>query len=155
MFTRRTRVALSIASLAVALAAVPVVGATPAVADTTGCGGNLVRVKALEMPDGTRIGELQIFFNPANGNNCAEMHHGGPTSGVARDTWVYIAKCATTVPTGTCNVVADDHKRETVSFWAGPAIVNAGAHCIQANGWIFWNGERRKVHTAETVLCGT
>jgi hypothetical protein len=83
------------------------------------------------------------------------MHHGGPTWGVNRDTWVYIAKCETTVSTGTCIAVDDQGKVENVAFWAGPVRVQAGAHCIQANGWIYWQGQRRKVSTGNTVLCGT
>jgi hypothetical protein len=68
---------------------------------------------------------------------------------------VYIAKCETTEPTGTCFVADDDYKLENVACWAGPVRVHAGAHCIQANGWIYWQGERRKVFTGDTVLCGT
>jgi hypothetical protein len=151
MFGRRARAALSIASLAVA---VPLVSVTPAVA-AEGCGGNLVKLLPLHMPDGTRIGELQIYFNPDTGYNCAEMHHGGPTWGVSRDTWVYIAKCETTQPTGTCFVADDDYTLENVAYWAGPVRVHAGGHCIQANGWIYWQGARRKVATDDTVLCGT
>jgi hypothetical protein len=147
------RTALSIGALVMAVTAVPVVGATPAGA-AEGCAGNLVRVLALRMPDDTRIGELQIFYNPSNGYNCAEMHHGGPTWGVYRDTYVFIAKCQTTVPTGVCSVLDDDYKLENVAFWAGPARVQAGNHCITANGWIYWQGARRKVSTADTVLCG-
>lgn len=135
-------------------AAVPSASVSSAAAADT-CGGNLVRVLPLNH-DGTRIGELQIYFNPANGNNCAMMRHGGPTWGVARETWVYIARCATTTPTGTCSVQADDSDHAVgAQYYAGPARVWAGAHCIQANGWIYWAGARRKVSTAPTTLCGT
>jgi hypothetical protein len=153
MFGPTMRLALSMAAMAMAVTILPVLTAPPAAAD--GCGGNLVRVKGLFMPDGTRIGELQIFYNPTNDNNCAEMHHGGPTWGVVRDTWVYIAKCQQTAPGNGCTEVQDDHRRNDVGFWVGPAIVtNAGNHCIVANGWIFWQGQRRKVHTDGPTLCG-
>lgn len=153
MFGRMARIVTSLGALAMALTVLPVLAATPAVA-VEGCGGNLVKVKDLRMPNGTKIGELQVFYNPSNGNNCAEMHHGGPTWGVNRLTMVDINKCQTTVPTGNCNVVDDATKVENVAFWAGPVVVHAGAHCIRAGGWIDWQGGLRFVSTGETVLCG-
>ncbi len=153
MFGRMTRAALSVGALVLAVTTVPVMGATPAAA-VEGCGGNLVRVLALRMPDDTRIGELQIFFNPDTGYNCAEMHHGGPTWGVHRDTWVYIAKCETTAPTGNCVVVADDQCRERGVL--GGAGQGAGGRPLhQGQRLDLLAGRAAQGATAADVLCGT
>jgi hypothetical protein len=131
---------------------VSLVPATAADAATS-CSGNLVLTKDL-MYNQTKIGELDIWYNSSTGVNCAKMNHGGPTWGVARDTWVYIAKCRATTNTGTCEVTADDHQEQVVQYYAGPVSVTAGSHCVQANGWIYWDGATRKVATGQTVLCG-
>ena len=86
-------------------------------------------------PDGgTRIGELDIYYNASTGVNCAMTVHGGPTWGVSLPTWVYIAKCQATTPTGTCYEVADDYD--------GP-------------GPFSYHGSRHEVNTAATALCGS
>jgi hypothetical protein len=120
--------------------------------DTGSCAGNLVLHKVLNY-NGNQIGELDIYYNSSTGVNCAKMNHGGPTWGVYRDTWVYIGKCQETSPTGTCHLVTDDHDQGNFGFYAGPSKVTAGSHCITANGWIYWDGARRKVATGNTVLC--
>jgi hypothetical protein len=116
------------------------------------CAGSLVVHKNLVYND-TKIGELDVYYNASTGVNCAKMNHGGPTAGVARDTYAYIAKCQATSPTGTCVVLDDDVDRGNFSSYAGPVKVTAGTHCITANGWIVWNGARRKVATGATVAC--
>ncbi len=159
MYRRFAKVALIFSALATALSLVPAATASAAVPGPEGitgtgdCTGNLVWHKNLNY-SGTKIGELDIYYNASTGVNCAKMNHGGPTWGVARDTWVYIAKCEQTNPTGTCFETADDSDRGPFEYFAGPVKVTAGSHCITANGWIFWEGARRKVATGATVLCG-
>lgn len=74
---------------------------------------------------------------------------------VAGPTWVYIAECQATSPTGTCYEVSADYDGSgPFKYYAGPASVNAGSHCITATGWISYHGARHEVHTAATALCG-
>jgi hypothetical protein len=135
------------------LAATLTLAPTAASAATGDCSGNNIISKPLMYND-TKIGELDVYYNASTGVNCAKMNHGGPTWGVSRDTYVYIAKCQATSPTGTCYVMDDDFDFGSYSFYAGPVKVTAGTHCIQANGWIYWNGAERKVATGQTVHCG-
>lgn len=78
--------------LAVLLTAGALSGAQSAHAATT-CGGNLIGVKPLLWGDGTRLGEVQLYYNPANGRNCARVVHGGATWGKPRLTDVFIETC--------------------------------------------------------------
>jgi len=148
------RISKVLAVLAALVAAMILVPASPAAAGDSGaCPGNLVLHKLLTY-SGNTIGELDIYWDASTQKNCAKMNHGGPTWGVARETWAYIAKCQATTPTGTCYVMNDDYDQGSYSYYAGPVKVTAGTHCIQANGWIYWDGARRKVATGDTVACG-
>jgi hypothetical protein len=146
---------LSVLTLAGALLAAALIApATAAWAGDSGsCSGTLVIHKNLNY-SGTKIGELDVYFNSSTGVNCAKMNHGGPTWGVARETWAYIGKCEETNPTGTCHLVTDDKDLDPdARYYAGPVSVNAGNHCITASGYIYWQGAPRRVNTASTAAC--
>ncbi len=159
MYRRVAKTAVILGALATALAFVPTTAASAAVPGPEGitgtgdCSGNLVWSKNLNY-GGTKIGELDIYYNASTGVNCAKMNHGGPTWGVTRDTYVQIAKCQETSPSSTCVYAAEDHDGGQFAYYAGPATVTAGSHCVSAGGYIFWQGSYHNVNTAATVLCG-
>src|SRR3954447_7550557 len=88
-------------SSAVALA-VGAVAAPTAEAGTGDCAGNLIARKVARAGDGTAVGEVVVYYNASNGNNCARFNHIGPSYGVARETSIFIERCPTNNPGANC-----------------------------------------------------
>ena len=118
------------------------------------CGGNLIFRKTAKV-DGTAIGELVVYYNSSNGNNCARFNHLGPAYGVSRYTSVWLDKCSTTNPGNGCAPVLiwgipDDGP---FSYHAGPVRVHSPQNCVRAEGRIHWDGSDRVVSTGGVIGC--
>jgi len=90
--------------------------------------------------NGTKIGELDVYYNGSTGNNCAYTRSGGPTWGVSKSMLVQIQACAQTSPSPNCNAIAWDQDDGNYSYYAGPVGVHGQGHCIFASGEMNWNG---------------
>ncbi len=141
-----------LAALATALA-VGVVGALPAQAAE--CGGSLIGLKQMRTANGTVIGELAIYYNASNGNNCARFNHRGPAYGATRLTAVTIRSCTQTAPSSTCTSRGQTKvDKDEYAYYAGPVAVESRGHCINVQGWMMWNGTYRNVGTQGAKYCG-
>ncbi len=160
MHRRLTRAAVLISTIAAALAFTPVTAsaALPGPEGLTGtgdCAGTLAWHKNLYYADtSTKIGELDIYVNNSTGVACAKMNHGGVSWGVTRETHVFLARCTETHQTNGCIYAATDVDDGQYAYFAGPAKVSAGAHCVHTYGWITWQQVRWQVTSPYSVLCG-
>ncbi|KQU47389.1 hypothetical protein ASG67_14100 [Sphingomonas sp. Leaf339] len=106
------------------------------------CGGNLVGYKRI-MAGNTVVGELQLYYNPANGNNCASTFHSGPTWGVSLDTGVALYRSSNgqtpTSPAG--------FERQNFRYQAGPIRTDGRNRCIISGGGITYQGQHYTVYT--------
>ena len=145
--------------LALLLASSAFFASTEARAET--CPGNLIGVKPLLWGDGARLGELQLYYNPANGRNCARVVHGGETWGQRRRTDVMIETCTRAMfraNGNTCPPVASIPRRtwQGVTRYSTNTVSLPGrGRCVDATGGI----ERRlnvNVGTASRLagFCG-
>ena len=126
-------------------AALGMVGALLAApASAEGCGGNLIEYVPVVV-DGEKIGQLQLYYNPGNGKNCAIMLHGGPTWGVPIDTGVLLAKA----PRRNGSYSQAGYQREVFRHQAGPVRTDGRGQCVYAGGGIDWKGQRRSVFTGQ------
>lgn len=123
--------------------AVLLLGLMAAASAAQACGGSLIAHKPVNV-GGQQIAQLQVYYNPGNGNNCAMMVHGGPTWGVPLNTRVSIARCVNGCAAYTSPVAIDDN---TYSFHAGPVAIPGRGHCVWAQGSITWQGA---VHTVNS-----
>jgi hypothetical protein len=117
------------------------------------CGGNLIFRKAA-IAGGTVVGELVVYYNPSNGNNCARFNHLGPAYGVTTYTEVKLVKCSTVNPgsgCGTALVINIDP--DQYAYHAGPIRVYSPQNCVTAEGRIHWNGADRIVSTGGVIGC--
>ncbi|HET8641766.1 MAG TPA: hypothetical protein VFM37_07500 [Pseudonocardiaceae bacterium] len=151
MFVRIARVTLLVGALVMTMMAPPAF-ASHQNPPFEPCNGTVVDSFPAHY-DGEVIGRLRIYRN--DDWHCAEFWHAGASYGVARDTYVYIVKCeATSSSAQYCTEIGHggpDH--DQYSYYAGGVRVLAGSHCIQANGWVYWQGARRKAHTPATSFC--
>ena len=121
----------------------------PANADTerTSCGGTLIWSKPIRTPNGTRIGELDVYWNAAKARNCAITKHGGPTWGKSLYTVVFLWVCQETEPGSYCNTLRYAEDQQYYKYQAGPVSLFAGKHCVEAIGTIHWRGRAHTVRT--------
>lgn len=125
--------------------------AGPAAADGAGqCGGTLID-RSVVRYDGAAIGELVVYYNASNGNNCARFNHLGAAYGVERRTVVQLYRCAERSPAD-CTPTVLAQEDEAVSFYAGPVRVYSPANCVSARGAIQWAGAVRAVSSG-TIGC--
>jgi len=123
----------------------------PALAED--CGGNLIFRKAA-IVNGTVVGELVVYYNSSNGNNCARFNHLGPSYGVTRYTDVLLKKCSTTNPGNGCGTVLDiGYNSGQFAYYAGPVRVYSPRNCVTASGLIAWNGSDHVVSTNGVIGC--
>lgn len=104
------------------------------------CGGNLINVKPLIWGDGTRLGEVQLYYNPANGRNCARTVHGGETWGQPRTTDIFIETCTRAVFNangGTCPPGSpSDYWSGQPSYHTSPVSLPGSGRCVDVLGGI-------------------
>jgi hypothetical protein len=124
---------------------------TPAQADD--CGGDLIyRSKAFY--NGAAVGELVVYYNASNGNNCARFNHLGAAYGVTAHTYVALFKCSTTNPGNGCGSALDGQSDEgNFAYYAGPVRVQAPHNCVQAVGYVHWQGADRYADTNGVIGC--
>lgn len=103
------------------------------------CEGNLIALRNL-VKNGNKIGELQVYWNPATGRNCARTMHGGSTWGQQLFTEVFLSTCPRN-RRNECgwqsNYVMD---RGWYYYQAGPVSRNGANRCWSAAGGITING---------------
>ena len=139
---------ISIAGAITILAALPSVGRT----QTGGCPGNLIFTKAIKDFKDRKIGELNVYYDPGTGVNCARTMHAGRTWGVEYQTSVHLRRCHTNRPGASCDPVPQDHQRldiDNYKYYAGPVKLNARGECIWASGKI---GNWKSVHTRPQLV---
>lgn len=139
----------------IAVALLFVFGSYDAIAQT--CGGNLVDQRNIYLNPGaanqTKIGELQLYYNPQNGNNCAQVKHGGPTWGVKLWTAVSLGRCENRQDR-VCNHnqsgnVPGQFQVDIGEYieYAGPVRLHTPNSCVRAAGYIQYQGEPRWADT--------
>ncbi len=158
MYRPAAKAAVILTALAATLAFIPASSASaslpgpnrdPGAGD---CAGNLIWHKNV-MAGATKIGELDIYYNASTGVNCAKLNHGGPTWGVASDTYMYLHKCQQTAPGPRCDVLETKWDRDNYAYYAGPLKVTANNHCVWAGGNITYQGHLYGEATSNTVGC--
>jgi hypothetical protein len=125
-------------------------------AQDANCGGSLVGHKNV-YADGTKVGELQVYWNGAKQKNCARFMHAGPSWGEERLTGVSLGICRNRQDR-LCNHPDNDPNADRTpgrsfafdlnqySFRAGPVetgLRNDGK-CMRAAGYIRWKGVIRE-----------
>ena len=141
------------------LATVWLSGSSQARAASGSCAGSLIESRNLNV-GGKKVGELDVYYNSANGRNCARMNHAGSTWGKKLKTRVWVGICSETKPTnGTChyNAATDAVDVGSYAYYAGPATTKASAagRCIAASGYLWIDGKRYAVGTSPWVgHCG-
>jgi hypothetical protein len=126
-------------------------GSTPAKAASGPCAGKLIESRNLNV-GGKKVGELDVYYNSANGRNCARMNHAGSTWGKKLRTRVWVGICSETKPgNGAChyNPATDAVDEGSYKYYAGPATTKASAagRCIAASGYLWIGGKRYAVGT--------
>jgi hypothetical protein len=106
----------------------------------------LICSKPIKTPKGTRIGELDVYWNAAKRRNCAITKHGGPTWGKTAYIVVFLWVCEETRP-GECTPIRYAEDQYWYQYQAGPVSLHSGKHCITAVGTIHWKG---RAHYART-----
>jgi hypothetical protein len=156
----RARLLAATALAGVAIFAIATLtGSAPASAASGKCAGKLIEARNLNV-GGKKVGELDVYYNGANGRNCARMNHAGSTWGKKLKTRVWIGICSETKPGGkTCHYDAktDAVNQGNFRYYAGPATTKASAagRCIAASGYLWIGGTRYAVGTKPWVgHCG-
>lgn len=96
--------------------------------------GNYLDSFDIKDKGGNKIGELEIYYNSANGYNCAYTRSFGTTK--KQDMEVTITSCQETSPGGGCIETKTVTDEGMYSEYAGPVGVYAKGHCIAATGRI-------------------
>ncbi len=106
-----------------------------AFADT--CGGKLIGYSRI-YSNGLTIGQLQLYYNAANGNNCAVLKHASPTWGVSLRTKVDLFTCTDS----TCARPANPRDIDTgyYRYEAGPVRIYGKGRCVAAVGTMDYRG---------------
>ncbi|SBT51007.1 hypothetical protein [Micromonospora auratinigra] len=110
--------------------------AAPAQA-ANGCSGTLVEARSITNGSGTKIGEIQLYWDAARGRNCASTVHTGSTWGVSLYTLVEVFVCPTGSPSS-CKQGADVPSKhgDYVSYYVWEDSVLSSGRCVWARGWI-------------------
>ncbi len=146
---------IALAALCLYLAA----GSKPAQAASGSCPGSLIESRNMNV-GGSKVGELDVYYDGSTGRNCARMNHAGSTWGQPLLTRVWIGICSETAPgNGTCHYdpSTDAVDKDTYAYDAGPVTTKASArgHCIAASGYLWINGTRHDIGTDPWVgHCG-
>lgn len=102
-----------------------------------GCSGSLLEAQPIVNDSGTRIGEIQVYWDSSRGRNCASTVHGGSTWGVNLFTLVEVFVCPTS-QTSSCLQGYDVRTRlgDWVSYYVWENSVSSSGRCVYARGWI-------------------
>jgi hypothetical protein len=141
------------ATVAVAVVAVVAWAAAPSAGASDGCAGNLIFSKPIKDGKNRKVGELDVYWNPATERNCAITLHAGRTWGKELDTGVRLSRCAKSVKAGDyCETDPDEDKpwvKDDGAFLyqAGPVSLKAAGRCIFAEGDMYLQGHWRSEST--------
>lgn len=98
------------------------------------CRGKVIDYVPYKARDGSRIGQLQLYWNAADGTNCAIMYHGGPTWGQASRTNV-------TLFVSSAGQAREIKRNEgNFRYQAGPIRTAGTGRCIAAAGGLTYKG---------------
>lgn len=101
----------------------------------------------------TTLGALNVYYNSANGYNCAETTSATATYGVSKYMQAALITCTQTSTSSTCTPRSENDgpyyasDEGSYSYYAGPVGVNGSGHCIMAFGEIDWKGGDYTVNT--------
>lgn len=108
------------------------------------CGGTLIDYKSVKF-GGETVGQLNLYYNSANGNNCAVFHHAGPTWGKSLVTSVEVYVCKPN--RNSCGVWQWDpwwdRDEGKYSYRAGPVRIYGRDRCVQSIGYVEYKGDAR------------
>ena len=128
--------------------------------DTSHCAslGSLIESDPLTA-NGTTYGYLNLYYNSANGYNCAETTSASATYGKNKFMEVTLFVCKETSPSDNCTLLSTnkpyfDSDTGNYSYYAGPVGVYGKGHCIEANAEIIWNGYSPTINTGGASHCG-
>jgi hypothetical protein len=127
--------------------------------DTSHCSslGTLIETDKLTA-NSTTYGYLNIYYNSANGYNCAETTSASATYGKNKIMAVELDVCKQTSSSDTCTTISyskpyEDTDTGYYSYYAGPVGVNGKGHCIHAAAEINWNGYAATYNTGGASHC--
>jgi hypothetical protein len=116
--------------------------------DTTHCAslGTNIETEALTTPNGFTLGYLKIYYNSANGYNCAETVSSSATYGKQKYMYVQLMVCKETSPSNTCTPISynppyNDYDMASYYYYAGPVGVYGAGHCINPAAQIDMDGQ--------------
>jgi hypothetical protein len=141
------------------LVVVALTGSPAADAASGNCAGKLIESRNLKV-GGKKVGELDVYYNAANGRNCARMNHAGSTWGKKLTTRVWVGICSEKKPGAkVCHYdpKTDGVQQGAFKYYAGPVTTKASAkgRCIAASGYLWIGGTRYAVATSPWVgHCG-
>jgi hypothetical protein len=127
--------------------------------DTTHCATLGTNIDTIPLSaDGITLGYIKVYYNNANGYNCAETISSSTTNGQNKYMTVQLIACQETSPSNTCtarsyNKPYDDYDADNYSYYAGPVGVDGTGHCISIYGKITWNGHDYYYHPGTAVHC--
>lgn len=109
-----------------------------------GCPGNLVGLKNIHRdfdPSKTKLGEIQLYYNPADGRNCARTMHSAATWGKRLSTAVILRTCARKDYSASYGCVGAPSLREKqdwdyYEYQAGPRTLPGRDRCVQVVGQV-------------------
>ena len=130
-FDLRSRRVFAVAGLIAAaiIGAFSVGGSTAADAAAADCPGSLIESRNLDV-GGKKVGELDVYYNAATGNNCARMNHAGSTWGKKLKTRVWVGICAERTPGNkpcTYDPNTDGVQVGDFEYYAGPVSTKESA----------------------------
>lgn len=125
----------NIAAMGLCLLATSYVAPTAGAADGGGsCSGKLVDYMPLNSVNGTKIGQLELYYS-SSGYNCAIFYHGGPSWGKASRTSISLSR----KDNGQYRQVASNSGN--FKYQAGPIRTYAPSpKCVQAYGGMTYGG---------------
>lgn len=106
------------------------------------CGGTLVNYEPARNAAGQKVGEIALYYNAANGNNCVVFNHSGPTWGVSLYTYIALHDCG---PTGSTQGATCTLKSKDANYYlyrAGPIRMYGAGRRVIADGYINYRGEQ-------------
>ncbi|WP_371597561.1 hypothetical protein [Streptomyces sp. NBC_00564] len=132
LWTYVTRIAAVSCTIAAGVAFAP-----PAQAADYGCSGSLIETLSVKTLDGTKYGELKVYYSSANGGTNCAVTVDTRFSGTFKHMDAWVARCATNSTVSLCNWDKADPDSGTYQYYAGPvSITQTASRCIRAEGWI-------------------
>ena len=115
--------------------------------------GNLIESEPINArTTGTKIGELDIYYNSSTGYNCAYLYAVGPAYGQAQYIEVEISTCQEGYGSEGCTWIQhDEDGNYSYRYYAGPVGVYGRGHCINVTSDLIWQNTLYAVGTKPFV----